>query len=345
MFWDTLLNILGIIGIVAVSAFIIVFLVDLFISIVDGTNGIFFKRKKDVQNENIDRPKLLPKTELEVIVKQPEEQQVGAQPQQEALPEPVVQQNPVVEEPVIEKHEEAKENIEQIIEQVAEEVKAQYEKEEALVAKQQNEQLKSKLEEEKEEFAKKQQELEDQIADLKSQLEDNETKIKDLSAAKPKNVQVDEKDEILAKLDVLKQRLKENDKELSANKKEFIPLKRVNNTLDSDKKKLRRKEAIVAKRKVVLYGVNNYVDIDEQKAKELAEELDLLEGLRLSVQHCEEVMQKNKDRYPILERANHFLVRNSENIKADIAELEEKLKLIEQSEASGNSSADEDDFD
>ena len=111
-----------------------------------------------------------------------------------------------------------------------------------------------------------------------------------------------------------------------------MPLKRVNTTLDSDKKKLRRKEAIVAKRKVVLYGVNNYVDIDEQKAKELAEELDLLEGLRLSVQHCEEVMQKNQDRYPILERANHFLVRNSENIKSDIAELEAKLKMIEEQE-------------
>jgi len=44
--WQTFINILGVIGIVVVAAFIIVFLSDLFISIVDGTNGIFFKRNK-----------------------------------------------------------------------------------------------------------------------------------------------------------------------------------------------------------------------------------------------------------------------------------------------------------
>lgn len=134
------------------------------------------------------------------------------------------------------------------------------------------------------------------------------------------------KEEIEAKLALLKQRLKTNEKELSQNKKDFLPLKRVNMTLASDEKKLRRKEALVAKKKVLLYGVNNYVDIDEEKAKELAEELDLLEGLKLSVQHCEEVMKANKDRYPILEKANAILTKNVEDIKADIAELEARLK-------------------
>ena len=44
---DTFLNILAVIGIVAVGAFIIVFLSDLLISIIDNSNGIFFKRNKN----------------------------------------------------------------------------------------------------------------------------------------------------------------------------------------------------------------------------------------------------------------------------------------------------------
>ena len=133
------------------------------------------------------------------------------------------------------------------------------------------------------------------------------------------------KEEIEDKLAVLKQRLKANEKELSANKKDYLPLKRVSMTLANDEKKLRRKEAMVAKKKVMLYGVNNYVDIDEEKAKELAEELDLLEGLKLSVQHCHEVMNANKDRFPILEKTNKILTSNIEGLKADIAELEARL--------------------
>ena len=57
--WQTFINILGVIGIVVVAAFIIVFLSDLFISIVDGTNGIFFKRNKkknDEEDDEDDRP-------------------------------------------------------------------------------------------------------------------------------------------------------------------------------------------------------------------------------------------------------------------------------------------------
>ena len=135
-------------------------------------------------------------------------------------------------------------------------------------------------------------------------------------------------DEINANLEKLRMRLKVNEKELKANKKEFLPLSRVNRTLENDKKKLRRREAIVAKQKVVLYGVNNYIDIDEEKAKKLSEELDLLDGLRLSVQHCEEVMQANKERFPILENTNHILTEQNKQLKGDIAELEVKLALL-----------------
>ena len=104
-----------------------------------------------------------------------------------------------------------------------------------------------------------------------------------------------------------------------------MPLAKIKKSYEKDKKKLRRKEALVAKQKVVLYGVNNYVDIDEEKAKKLAEDLDLLEGLRLSVQHCEEVMKANAERYPLLENSYNILVETNANIKADIEECQSKI--------------------
>lgn len=378
MFWDTFLSVLGVIGIIAVAAFVIVFLSDLFISIIDGTNGIFFKRNKNKANnsgseDEIKRPKLLDKN-----VKQLEE------PEEEPTQEEEVEQQkaPVVlseekEEEVEEPHaidleqarleeEEAKKNmgiaqepenevvretpsveskkdedsdggreIESFINQVTEETKEEYEE---LARKKDEEERQKAIEAEKEELEeskKREEELARKIEELTRQIEEDKEKIKALEEKNVGTIQMvkmptESKEELENRLEVLKQRLKENEKELSANRKEFVPLRRVNMTLDNDKKKLSRKEAIVAKQKVVLYGVNNYVDIDEEKAKKLSEELDLLEGLRLSVQHCEEVMQKNKDRYPILERANAFLVKNQAQLKEDIADIERKLALIEE---------------
>ena len=135
-------------------------------------------------------------------------------------------------------------------------------------------------------------------------------------------------EEYEARLETLKERLSANEKELRKVKKEYIPLRKVSRTLESDERKLRRKEAIVAKQKVVLYGVNNIADIDEEKAKKLSEELDLLEGLKLSVQHCEEVMAANKDRYPILENTYNILTNNNEALKADIKATEEAIEKL-----------------
>ena len=127
---------------------------------------------------------------------------------------------------------------------------------------------------------------------------------------------------------MLKERLTANEKELRKVKKEFLPLRRVAKTLESDEKKLRRKEAIVAKQKVILYGVNNIGDIDEEKAKKLEEDLDILEGFRLSVQHCQEVMDANKERYPILERTFNILTENNETLKADIEDTENAIAAL-----------------
>lgn len=141
------------------------------------------------------------------------------------------------------------------------------------------------------------------------------------------------------RLEVLKERLKENEKQLRKIKKEYKPLERVAKTLERDREKLRRREAIVAKQKIVLYGVNNYIDIDEEKAQKLAEDLDLLDGLRLSVQHCEEVMEANKDRYPILEQTYNILVNNSEQINSDIKQVEEDLAKLKATVDNGGDDA------
>ena len=117
-------------------------------------------------------------------------------------------------------------------------------------------------------------------------------------------------------------------------KKEYIPLAKVKKSLEKDKKKLRRREALVAKQKVVLYGVNNYGDIDEEKAKKLAEDLDLLDGLKVSVAHCEEVLKQNEERYPVLENTYYILLQNTTALKEDIEEC--KAKIAELKEESNN---------
>ena len=135
-------------------------------------------------------------------------------------------------------------------------------------------------------------------------------------------------EELEARLAEEQEKLKNNEKELRKCKKEFIPLRRVKNTLESDEKKLRRKEALVAKQKVVLYGVNNYADIDNEKAQKLAEDLDLLDGLKLSVQHCQEVMDKNQERYPLLEQIFTLLSSQNETIKDDIKKLQDAIAQL-----------------
>ncbi len=139
-------------------------------------------------------------------------------------------------------------------------------------------------------------------------------------------------EELQTRLAETQDRLKANEKELRKCKKEFIPLRRVKKTLENDEKKLRRKEALVAKQKVVLYGVNNYADIDEEKAKKLEEDLDLLEGLKLSVQHCEEVMEKNAERYPLLEKIFNLLSSQNAELKEDIKKLQEAIESINSSD-------------
>lgn len=135
-------------------------------------------------------------------------------------------------------------------------------------------------------------------------------------------------DSLNSRLEVLKKRLSDSEKNFKANKKEFIPLRKIKKTLEADKDKLRRKEAIVAKQKVLLFGVNNYV-ADPEKQKKLEQDLDVLDALRLSVKHCEDVMKENEDRYPILEKTHDILAETVADIKSDIEVVQDKIKKLQ----------------
>ena len=196
------------------------------------------------------------------------------------------------------------------------------------------EELKAKSEEEKQQFAKEKEEAEQEKERLSKQNEELEQMLKKIEEEKPiendkPQLSLEEYEERLA---TLQERLKINEKELRAIKKEYLPLMRVRKNLENDKKKLRRREALVAKQKVVLYGVNNISDIDDERAKKLTEDLDLLDGLRLSVQHCEEVIKNSEERYPILETSYRILNTTVQEIKSDIEEVEANIAKLKEEE-------------
>lgn len=229
------------------------------------------------------------------------------------------------EEDEEESEEESDEEVEEV-EEVEEEETAEEEEEEVVdLDVEEEEEEEDTSSEELEEARRALEEERATAAALRAELAEAKRNAIATEAAEPVYLTEEEYE---ARLAVLNERLKVNEKELRQCKKEFIPLRRVKKTLESDEKKLRRKEALVAKQKVVLYGVNNYADIDEEKAKKLAEDLDLLDGLKLSVEHCQEVMSKNEERYPLLERIFTVLSEQNESLKADIERAEQELAEV-----------------
>lgn len=218
---------------------------------------------------------------------------------EEPKAEPVKEEQPAAEPEVIE---------EPVVEQPVEEVKPE-------------------AEEPATEEPKNDAEVEDlkaQLAALQAEKEELAKKLEEKPEVETVEVETESVESLEARKAVLEQRLSASEKDLKANKKEYVPLARIKKNLESDKAKLRRKEAVVAKQKVVLFGVNNYV-VDPEKEKKLSEDLDVLDALRLSVQHCEEVMKDNEDRFPILEKTNAILTKQVEDLKADIADLDARI--------------------
>ena len=195
------------------------------------------------------------------------------------------------------------------------------------VVEQPVEEVKPEAEEPATEEPKNDAEVEDlkaQLAALQAEKDELAKKLEEKPEVETVEVETESVESLEARKAVLEQRLSASEKDLKANKKEYVPLARIKKNLESDKAKLRRKEAVVAKQKVVLFGVNNYV-VDPEKEKKLSEDLDVLDALRLSVQHCEEVMKDNEDRFPILEKTNAILTKQVEDLKADIADLDARI--------------------
>lgn len=183
-----------------------------------------------------------------------------------------------------------------------------------------------------EELEKANQEIEDlkaQLAEMNQKLEEAMTEKEEVS------VNMTE-DECLARLATLEERLKSAKKDYKTNMKEFRPLQRVMKQYEKYIRKLRKKDAQLANKKISLYGVNNYVDLDKEKAENVLNESELVEGLRLSVSHCEEVINANKDRYPILEHTNNILENQISNLEEDIETTKQILAKIREKKGSGS---------
>ncbi len=195
--------------------------------------------------------------------------------------------------------------------------------------KAQIEELNKKVEQEQNKNKEIEEKAKQEVENLKKELENKPQENEDYTQ--------EDLETFEAKLAELLERQKQNDKDLKINKKEYLPLARIERSLESDKEKLRRREAIVAKKKMVIFGVNNY-EHDEEKEQKLREEIDMLDGLRMSVEHCQSVMDEAKDRYPILKKSNEILTRNAEQIASDIAEVEAKIAKAKEVLGTDNSS-------
>ncbi len=268
------------------------------------------EQESEEERINRERREYLERRRQELIKRLQEEQEAEEQEEDE-------------EEPV---EDEENEEVEEQPEEV-EEVEENEEVDEEEPENNQEEEI-ARLEEEKQELLREKERYEQMCKEL----EDAKQKL--LETVRPEIVQVpvSSLEDLKARLADAEEKLKANEKDFKQCKKDFIPLNKVWKTHENDEKKLRRKEALVAKQKVVLYGVNNYADIDEEKAKKLAEDLDLLDGLKLSVQHCEEVMAKNEERYPLLKRMYEVLKRQNTELKDEIKSLKEQIAELEENE-------------
>ena len=132
------------------------------------------------------------------------------------------------------------------------------------------------------------------------------------------------------RLEVLEQELKEVQAELKQNKKDFGPLQKVYKTYEKDEAKLRRQEAIVAKQQININGVNRKSKISEEKKAKLDESAKQLKQLKESVYNCKQIIEQNKDRYPMLEKNNKLLTKQLKRLEEDIESVKEALKWYEE---------------
>lgn len=181
---------------------------------------------------------------------------------------------------------------------------------------------------------KKNRKLEEEKARL---AEEKEKLAKELEDIRQTPVQVEETDKpyftrdyYVSKLESLEKELADVNKELRANKREYNPIVKCKKALARDGEKLRKKEAVVAKQKIALFGVNAPKNVDPEKKKKLDEEMALLKELKDSVLHCEEVINQNADRFPILEKTNKLLTKQVDRLTKEIETVNEAIKWYDE---------------
>ncbi|MDR0462228.1 MAG: hypothetical protein LBG88_02755 [Christensenellaceae bacterium] len=127
----------------------------------------------------------------------------------------------------------------------------------------------------------------------------------------------------------LRNRLKSNEKAIRQNNREFVPLRRIKDTLERDMKLLRKREAMVAKQQVLVYGVNNISTLDPERVKKLEQDVQQLTGLQQSVANCEDILAKNKDRYPTLANLDRVLKEQNKQLVKDLDEVQKAIEFFE----------------
>ena len=366
-----ILSVLGIIALIAVSGLVIYLLAGLIISIIEKKNVKLFNTEEAKPSEQNEQQLLLQDSSYELNLDDEEEaKEVGEaidldaadrekeeiEKQKAALAE---REEEIKEDPFAEEEEEEEESLDEMYQKLIADINAEAAQEEPTEATEEEPETEEVVEEpeeveeevveepveetvEEEVEEDNNDELQKEIEALKAQLQVEQAEkaaLRQELEAQPTTQEVVETESLealQARLAVLNERLAASEKELKANKKEYLPLARIKKHLEVDKTKLRRKEAVVAKQKVMLFGVNNYV-VDPEKEQKLSEDLDVLDALRLSVQHCEEVMKDNEDRYPILENTNKILTKQVADLKADVADIEARIARLN---GDGNDAAD-----
>ncbi|MBR4124078.1 MAG: hypothetical protein IKR12_00750 [Clostridia bacterium] len=345
-FGSAVLNVLAVIGIIIVAGLVIYLLAALVVSILDKKEVKPFKSNEESKAEEQEEQRLLLENRDYQLSFDDEKKE---EPKEEEAQEEPKEVGESIDLDLADEEKKQIEERQRVVNSNVEEVEEEPEEEddlEAMYAKLINDINSEATEEEPEEVeeepveepvaeepAKEEPTVDEEKEALKAQLAELQSKNAELAKQleeKPavETVETESLESLLARKAVLEERLSASEKELKANKKEYVPLSRIKKNLESDKAKLRRKEAVVAKQKVVLFGVNNYV-VDPEKEKKLSEDLDVLDALRLSVQHCEEVMKENEDRYPILEKTNGILTKQVEELKSDIADLDARIAKLQ----------------
>lgn len=181
---------------------------------------------------------------------------------------------------------------------------------------------------------RKNKKLEEEKALLAEEKEKLAKELEDIKQAPVVQEETDKpyftRDYYVSKLQQLEKELADANKELRANKREYNPVLKCKKALARDGEKLRKKEMLVAKQKIALYGVNAPKNVDPEKKQKLDEAMVELKELKDSVLHCEEVIKQNADRFPILEKTNKLLTKQVDRLTKDIETVKEAIKWYDE---------------